>query len=291
MSFAQYYKPTIYETLLYVRCELNKNNIDAITIEANQLVANILGMQLSDLIVERNSRLSIEQFEKVKKDTQKRKNGYPLAYILGKTSFYKSTFLCDKSAMIPRPETEKLVDMAITTIANFKHFSSVLDLCTGTGCIAISLLLEIGERCNVSITDNSITALELANKNATLHNVKFHRVYQTDLLVGIKDKFDIIISNPPYVPPQMKPELQPEIFFEPANAIFGSGSDGAAHAKKILLQAKNRIAGNNCAIFMEIDPDSSTILNRVANLLYPNAKVEISKDFNGLKRYLSVLFS
>lgn len=158
--------------------------------------------------------------------------GMPLAYILGKEEFFGYEFEVSQDVLIPRPETELIVEKAIELI-NAQRLSSVLDLCCGSGNIAISIAKEASKEISVFASDKSPEALRVAELNATKHKVDINFI-QTDLLAGFEqNSFDLIVSNPPYVEDEA---IKGSLKYEPQAALSGGG-DGLAFINKILDQA------------------------------------------------------
>ena len=134
--------------------------------------------------------------DKLEKGLKELKEGRPVQYIIGNVDFYNINLLVNENVLIPRFETEYLVEKTINYAKNLKEPLDILDIGTGTGAIAISLVKNLS--CNVLATDISKKALEIANENAKRNNVKIN-FKQSDILENVKGKFDIIISNPPYI--------------------------------------------------------------------------------------------
>ncbi len=158
--------------------------------------------------------------------------GVPMAYILGKEEFFGYEFDISQEVLIPRPETELLVEKAIELIKSRK-LRSVLDLCCGSGNIAISIAKEVSKEISVFASDCSPKALKIAESNANKHKVRIDFV-QSDLLAEFKpNSFDLIISNPPYVEEE---EIKGPLNYEPKLSLW-AGGDGLAFINKILDQA------------------------------------------------------
>ncbi|MDD7305578.1 MAG: peptide chain release factor N(5)-glutamine methyltransferase [Peptoniphilaceae bacterium] len=208
---------------------------------------------------------------------KKVKNGYPLQYALGRWNFYGLDFITDERALIPRPETELLVEKIIK--ADIKK-EKILDIGTGTGAIAISLAFNLKESL-VSGIDISESAIELANENKekfSLDNVDF---FVSDLFSNVFDKYNVLVSNPPYINKKDYQNLDKALFYEPKNALYG-GDDGLFFYKKIIGQAKNYLKEDGC-LFLEIGYDQR---NAIEKLLEENSYANINsyKDYNGFDR-------
>ncbi len=191
----------------------------------------------------------------ITKDIQRFIEGEPLQYITGKTFFYNNFFKVDESVLIPRPETELLVDYAIKNISNHKN-STILDIGTGSGCIALSIADKIPD-CRIIGIDISTGALDTANQNKNIlkiNNVEFKQMdflnkSETDKL----GKFDMIISNPPYIDRDEKKIMSNSTLkYEPELALFPNGNNTMIFYHKIIEFAKTHL-NNNGVVFCEIN--------------------------------------
>lgn len=162
-------------------------------------------------------------------------SGKPLAHIIGEAEFMGRLFTVGPTVLIPRPETEELVEQSVKHISGSKP-DFILDMCSGSGCIAVSLAF-LFPSAQVTGADISQGAIEIARKNASNMNLnKRVSFVQSDLFENIKGRFDLIISNPPYIPTEVIKTLSPEVQSEPHIALDG-GSDGLDIIKKIILAA------------------------------------------------------
>jgi len=240
------------------------------------LLAHITGKNKLQLLLEEN--IPEEQARVFFNALERRVSGEPLQYILGEWDFYGLTFKVDKRALIPRPETELLVEEVLAL-----NPLRVLDICTGSGCIAVSLAVFLKDA-EITAVDISADALALARENAEWHGVA-HRVrfVQSDLAGGLLREpgqgFDAIVSNPPYIPTGELHGLQTEVRdFEPHLALDG-GVDGMDLYRKLLPQAKALLRPGG-ALFLEIGPGGVGELATAAGF----GAVRIKKDYSGLDR-------
>ena len=183
---------------------------------------------------------------------EKLKLEIPIQYILGNTSFYGLDFMVNNNVLIPRPETEELVDWIIKTNKNYR-FINVLDIGTGSGCIAITLAKNI-ENSNIFALDVSEDALIIAKKNAEINNVSVNFIHD-DILqtIEINQKFDVIVSNPPYVRNLEKHEIKKNVLDnEPHLALFVTDNDALIFYRKIAEFAINNL-NQNGFLFFEIN--------------------------------------
>lgn len=208
----------------------------------------------------------------------------PIQQIIGQAFFYKRKFFVNENTLIPRPETELLVEKVLDLSQNYEN-PKVLDIGTGTGCIPISLVLENPEILADSV-DISANAIEMAQKNALFHNV-YNKVkfIKSDLFENLSDKYNIIVSNPPYIPLKDKETLQVEVRdFDPPSALFANDDDGIEFYEKIVENARNYLLPNGYLIF-ELGINQSGLVKK---LFEKNgySDVEIVQDYNSIERII-----
>tara|TARA_B100000586_G_scaffold252656_1_gene212788 strand:- start:514 stop:1368 length:855 start_codon:yes stop_codon:yes gene_type:complete len=217
---------------------------------------------------------------------ERRINREPLSYITGKTEFFKRQFTVDERVLIPRPESEQLVVRAIDYVRKCGiENPRVADVGTGSGAIAISIALEMPSA-EVFATDISSEALEVAHMNARRlgAEVKFA---QGNLLGPLQGKFDIIVSNPPYIKSHVIKSLEAEITREPRIALDG-GPDGIKVIAPLLEEIQRMLKPSYSAAYMEIDPPIAEIVLKTTQAKFPYAEVSILTDLAGLIRCISI---
>lgn len=203
----------------------------------------------------------------------------PPQYVIGYTYFYGRKFFVNSDVLIPRYDTEVVVEKTLEIIDNKKAKLKVLDVGTGSGCIAITLQKEC-PKLIVDAVDISLDALEVASKNAHINNVKVN-FYQSDLLSKVTGKFDILISNPPYI--SETDEVDNIVSTkEPSIALFAE-DDGMIYYKKI-LEESSRILKNKNKIIFEIAYNKKDKIISLVKKYYPNALIKIEKDLAGNDR-------
>lgn len=228
--------------------------------------------------------LKIAQVKEILDIVDERLTGRPLWYIIGDTDFCGYTIKVDERVLIPRPETEELVMMAV---AAAEEGQNVLDLCTGSGAIAIATYKELekaGRKVRMTAIDVSVDALELAKENAECNQAEINFVC-SDLFTRIRERFDLIISNPPYIPSSEIETLQKEVKdFEPRLALDG-GSDGLEIYRKIAAEAPKYLTRGG-VLLMEVGAGQA---EDVVKLFKGNSYSMIIKDFNGVDRYVKIM--
>ncbi len=219
---------------------------------------------------------------------RRRGEGEPLAYITGRREFYGLDFRVDRRALIPRQETETLVDCVIEHCAALEGDGavSVADVGTGSGAIAIAVAVRV-PRAQVTAIDVDAGALEVADSNRRRHGVEGRVVLaRGDLLAPLAAPVDVVVANPPYVPSAELARLPREVRREPAGALDG-GCDGLAVARRLLADAPPRLNAGG-ALFVEIAPEQLDEVQRLARRSFPGARVTHRKDALGLARVVCV---
>ena len=246
------------------------------TREARLLLAIAMNINYNDLI--KYTECSEGEFNIYKTYIERRCSGEPYAYISGVKEFMKLNFIVNKNVLIPREDTEILVLEAIKRCPN-----KVLDMCTGSGCIAISLAKYI-QNLEVDAVDISSPALTVAKKNAKLNEVDV-KFIKSDLFENVADKYDMIVSNPPYIRKDDLKALQKEVKKEPKKALDG-GESGLVFYDKILQEAKKHLNPNGVILF-EIGYDQAKDITDLAKK-YNYKKVKKVKDLSGNDRVLII---
>ena len=211
-------------------------------------------------------------------------NGEPVQYIVGNVSFYGFSFDVNNSVLIPRFETEELVSRTINLIKKyFNKEISILDIGTGSGCIAITLNKLLSAK--VDAVDISSDALKVATKNGIKNNSSVN-FFVSDVFSNVKDKYDVIISNPPYI--KEDEEIMDIVKNnEPHIALYG-GKDGLYFYDKILKDAKKYL-NKTSIISFEIGCSEALEIRDLANKYLDNPEVIIENDYNGLDRFVFII--
>lgn len=264
---------------------LKEKNIEFPKLKSRLLMEYLLDKNSQYIIVNDMKELNEEDEKKYFEYINKLVEGYPIEYITNKKEFMKMNFYVNENVLIPRQDTEILVEEVIE-IAKRINAKKILDLCTGSGAIAISLAKYLPET-DIYAIDISSEALEVAQKNANINNVKVNFI-NSDIFENLKEKeFDIIVSNPPYIKTEVCESLNKEVKKEPLIALDG-GNDGLYFYKKIIEQCDKYLKKDGFLCF-EIGYDQKdevvNIINEKLNFkdtyskkdLYNNDRIVVTK--------------
>lgn len=257
---------------------LKQNNIENSTLKAKILLANILNVKKEYLLM--HSEEEIKQEDKIKYENCIKEliKGKPLQYITNKQEFMALDFYVDENVLIPQPDTEILVEKAIE-IAVTTQKNKILDMCTGSGCIAISLAKKINNA-QITAVDISNSALNVANKNAINNNVENKiKFINSNMFNNIEEKFDIIVSNPPYIETETINKLEIEVQNEPHLALDG-GIDGLKFYKTIANNAFKYL-NENGYLLLEIGYNQQNSVTQLLQDIGKYKNIETIKDLGG----------
>jgi release factor glutamine methyltransferase len=254
--------------------------VDAPRLTAELLLAHALGCDRVRLYLDFDKPLAEEELSAYRELVKRRAAGEPTAYLTGRKDFFGRTFKADRRALVPRPETELLVEAALAALPEDGAF---LDLCTGSGCIAVTVALE-RPRARVVATDLSPEALALARENAEALGARVE-LLQGDLYAPLppEARFDVVAANPPYVPSSEVPALARELSHEPALALDG-GEGGLAVARRVVAGAPGHLRPGG-ALVVEMHESQRESLPRLC-LEAGFQRAEAHRDLAGLWRYL-----
>ncbi|MCK4957676.1 MAG: peptide chain release factor N(5)-glutamine methyltransferase [Candidatus Cloacimonetes bacterium] len=272
---------TILEIIKWTTDFFKEKQIEKARLNAEYIVAHVLQCKRFDLYVRFEDIVSEIDRAEIRKLIVRRCKNEPLQYVLGETEFYGYRFFVNSAVLIPRPETEYLVEKIIKENPSLE---SVLDIGTGSGAIAVSLKKEL-PNCNVTASDISEKALEIAKKNAAENQVTIEFI-QSDLFENIEDKYSVIVSNPPYIPLREYKDIDSEVKdFEPQSALLAE-ADGLHYYQKILEQAKEYLHENGI-VYFEIGHDQAERIKKIAenNGFFD---VETLKDLNEFDRMMRI---
>jgi release factor glutamine methyltransferase len=272
---------TVLEVLQATTAYFKKHNVENPRLNAEHLLAHVLGRKRIELYLEFERVLSESELAPLRDLVKHRGEGEPLQHLLGTTEFCGLTFLCDKRAMVPRPETEELVELIESRIENRK--SKIVDVGTGSGVIALSLAMKFPEAeiLGVDISDDALT---LAQENAArLKLADRVRFLRSNLFENVDGSFDLVVANLPYISTQDHHTLSREVLHDPAVALFASArGDELVH--ELIAQAPLQLRpGGILALEIGIG-QSEALLSALAEKNYRD--ISSKTDYSGVTRFL-----
>jgi len=272
---------TLLEILQSTTAYLTKRKIESPRLNAEHLLAHVLGLRRLDLYLEFERELDESELKPLREILRRRGEGEPLQHLLGTVEFCGRNFLCDKRALVPRPETEELVELVISKIQNPK--SRIVDVGTGSGVIALSLAASFPEAALEAI-DFSDEALGLARENAARLELEGRvRFMKGNLLREAEGEFDVIVANLPYVAREDRPSLSREVRHDPEIALF-AGENGEQLIRELIEQAPSRMRAGGL-LALEIGLGQSDSLQSI--LAQKNFHdIESKRDYAGTPRFL-----
>ncbi len=274
---------TVLEVLQSTTGYFQKRNIDSPRLNAEHLLAHVLVQKRMELYLDFERRLRESELAPLRELVKRRGLGEPLQHLLGTVEFCGRSFRCDKRALVPRPETEQLVELLISHVKSEIAHARMTDVGTGSGVIAVTLAAEFPEAEIVGV-DISEDALTLARENAERLDLADRvRFLRSDLLESVQPDFDVIVANLPYVSTEDRQNLSREVLHDPEVALF-AGARGDELVRRLIAQAPSwlRPAG---LLAMEIGIGQSEPL--VAALADKNYRdISTEKDYSGVIRFL-----
>lgn len=272
---------TVLEVLQATTAYLKKHNVENSRLNAEHLMAHALGRKRIELYLEFERELTETELGPLRELVKRRSEGEPLQHLLGTVEFCGLTFLCDKRAMVPRPETEQLVELVESRIENRE--SRIVDVGTGSGVIAISLAARFPEA-KILAVDISDDALALAQENAAMLNLKDRVQFLKSRLLGnVEGAFDLIVANLPYISTQDRHTLSREVLHDPEVALF-AGKRGDELVRELIDQALTRLhPGGLLALEIGLG-QSETLLSALAEKNYRD--ICSKNDYNGVTRFI-----
>ena len=262
---------------------LNKNNIEDANLIARILLEFVLNLDRNQLLIKQEQEVEKENKEKYKYAIEKIVKGVPLQYITNSQEFMGLNFYVDENVLIPQPDTEILVEEVIKIVSK-ENKINILDICTGSGCIGISVENAV-PKAKITMSDISKKAIEIAKKNAKENNVlEKIKFIESDMFENIEGKFDIIVSNPPYIETDVINTLSREVQNEPIIALNG-GKDGLVFYRKLINEA-SKYLNNDGYLCMEIGYDQKEKVMELARKQEVFSKIEVIKDLSGNDRVI-----
>lgn len=276
---------TIRDALSYGQGQLMAS--DSPALDARLLLQHVLQVNHAYLIAHHDRTLTNYQEATYRRLVRRAALREPIPYLIGRAPFYGRQFTVSPAVLIPRPETEMLVERALSWMNGRAVEPHIVDVGTGSGCVAITLALE-SETSKLEAVELSPAALEIARKNAALLEVSDRVTFHQDsLLAPINDQPDLIVANLPYVSDSEWTALDDGIkWYEPDIALRG-GPDGMVVIRQLLGEAQNRLKPGG-AILCEIGWQQGTAAQELASALFPQATVEILTDLGDRDRLLTI---
>jgi len=253
---------------------LKKNSIHSYELDAEIILSDLMGVTREFLITNSHLDISKNLAKKYKSAIKRRINKEPIAYITGKREFWSESFVVNNFTLVPRPETELLIYKVINFFKNKRVY--ILDIGTGSGCILLSILkkLNFSRGIGIDISSRAIQIAKINSKNLNLTNRSKFKV--CDLSMYNVGKYDLIVSNPPYIPSKDIKNLSRDIInYEPKNALDG-GVDGLDLIKKVIYKSSNLLKSNGL-LAIEVGYDQ---YKRVSGILRDNKFREIGKEYD-----------
>ena len=250
----------VNEAIAFAEQELKRSNNLNSRLDSEILVSHLINIPRESIYSRLKENLLSNKIEELQKLVSRRVKKEPIAYILNNKEFWSTNFYVDRSVLIPRPETEVLIDLILSQINNKNNYLNILDIGTGSGCILVSLLKELTKAKGTGI-DKSSKAIAVAKKNSISQQVDNRALFKNINLENIKfdKKFDLIVSNPPYLPDVSMKNLNSDIkLYEPKIALQG-GVQGVDFLYKIIVLA-SKILKINGLLALEIGDNQFYIL-------------------------------
>ena len=281
-----YQKHKLLEIIHWGENLLVSNGFKNVRQEIEWMLCDLLKIDRSDIYLKINSKISKKNFSKLKEWINQRLKNKPLQYITGKTEFYGHQISVTPDVLIPRPETERLVDIAIDTIKNLSK-PKILEVGTGSGCISIALG-SAKKDANILSLDVSDSALNIAKINTKKNNISNIKFLKLDFLESIpKGQYDLIISNPPYISKNEMKEIMLDVKeFEPKIALTDN-NDGLEFYRRFSNKAKKMI-NEKGSLILEVGIGSHPI--RVREIFHSSGfnKIDLISDYNGDPRVIKI---
>ena len=284
--------PSLREVIQATHSKLESFYIPDARLEAEVMVMNIMRMPRQDLFANQEMEVSGQQEHELTEVLERRRKREPLAYILGYKEFYGVNLLVNSDVLIPRPETELIVEhtLFMGLMGMETAELTIADVGTGTAAIAINLALHLPSA-NIYAIDLFDPVLDVSSYNIRLHNVADRiTLLKGDLLEPLPEPVDLIVANLPYIPRERISGLQPEIQWEPTEALDG-GTDGLELIRRLLEQAADPESSrlkDSGIIILELDPDQIPEVTGITNKLFPSAEISVELDLAQQERIFVV---
>jgi release factor glutamine methyltransferase len=274
---------TVLEVLQASTEYFRKRNIESARLNAEHLLAHLLGQKRIELYLEFDRSLSESELVPLRELVRRRGEGEPLQHLLGTTEFCGLVFLCDKRAMVPRPETEELVEAIMADCGSRSADLKILDVGTGSGVIALSLAVKL-PRATVKAVDVSEDALALARENAGRLGLAQRVEFSHGNLLGtFSERFDVIIANLPYIAMHERDSLSREVLRDPEIALFG-GQNGDELIQELICRAPERLLAGGLLALEIGASQTEAVVSALAEKKYED--IQAKTDYSGNPRFV-----
>jgi release factor glutamine methyltransferase len=280
---------TISAVLKWASEDFRTRGIDSPRLDAEVLLGHAIGATRTQLVIEGLKPLRPDELARFRDMVKRRRLHEPIAYIVGVREFYGRPFRVDRRVLVPRPDTETLVDVALARTRHASMHALALDLCTGSGCVAITLARE-RRTIDVLGTDTSADAIAVAEDNALRLGAYNARFVVSDLFGNApQHSFDLVTANPPYIPTAEVERLSPDIArFEPRTALDGGG-DGLVITRRIIEQAGSHLVVGGVLALEVGAGQAQQVLEAVRSAGFDD--VETARDYGRIERVVSGVWS
>ena len=273
---------TVLEVLQSTATYFAKKNVESPRLNIEHLLADVLGKKRIDLYLEFDRVLTEQELDLLREKVRRRAKGEPLQHILGHWDFFGRTFKTDARALVPRPETELLVETVLAEMGSTQE-GRLIDVGTGAGILAITFALE-KPGLTICATDISDSALALARENAerlgVLSRVEF---IQSELVEAVQGPFEWVVANLPYIPTTDLPDLPSEVRFDPVAALDG-GTDGLVPMRKLVESIRSKLSSNSLIALEVGSGQAAAVRDILARSNYRD--ISLRKDYQGVERIL-----
>ncbi len=273
-------KLTIFNAYNSAKKELKNAGIDAYAFEARQIIRHITGYDNAKIMASYNEQLTPLQTTMYNDLMRRRVGRYPLQYLLGTWSFYGLDFYVGEGVLVPRADTETLVDYALDFLKE-KDMPDVLDLCSGSGCIAVAIAKN--KECNMDAVEKYETAFKYMQKNIEKNDARVNAINDDIYAFVPTKKYDLIVSNPPYISAAEMEIIDTETSFEPDTALYG-GEDGLAFYRFISESYKQYIKSGGTLAFEVGYSQGEAVKDILKRAGYKN--IGTKKDIDGNQRVI-----
>ena len=269
------------ELLVDASKQLKTYKFNSAKLDAELILSKILGLSREKILLNLNNKINDKVFENFNYYLKLRKQNRPIAHILGFKDFWKYKFKVDKNVLIPRPETELIIEQVLKNLPKLSN-KNILDIGTGSGCIIISIIKE-RENCKATAIDKSLKALKVAKLNAEMHHVlKKIKFMNIDVDKYFANKYDLIVSNPPYIKDSEILSLDKDVKLNEPKLALSGGKSGLNKVFKVIKKSQELLKTNG-KLILEIGDKQS---REVKKYLIKNNfnQIKIFKDLSGKKR-------